>query len=220
MDAGNYIALVGLLLGLGSLTWQIVGYLRGPLPKSMAPESITLRGDHKRSDTDRNALSITASTINFINEAGKDHDAIVRSIDVTMNIPNKARYLLSWLYFMKDSTANEKEQAGPFVVSGGSGVSKEVRFYARLNPCKTFETCTNDEAYANYLSWADFASWAADPKILPFVDLTFQSTYLVPSNLRETHTCRITFPDAVRARFAKEGEKVPYMSLPCVLTSK
>jgi hypothetical protein len=215
MNAGNYIALVGLILALGSLGWQAVDYFRGPLPSTMAPESVTFRGDGKRSDTDQAVLSITANNLDYINRAGKTYDAILQRVDVTFEWPPKTKYNFSWWWFMKDATRGEKEQAVPIIIPGGGGASKEVRFFARLKPCVNYGTCPNEEAYVDFLPWGQFAKMAADPKVMPFLDLTFKSIYLVPAGHTETHTCRVTFPAAVREDFAKRGENVNFKSLPC-----
>lgn len=216
-DTGNYIALSGLILALGSLGWQIVGYFLGPIPRAMAPESVTFRhGEQTRGDTNQASISITANNVNFINEARKDYDAIVKSIAVNFEVAGKT-YRLVWWYFMKDATRNEKEQAGPFVIPAGGGVSKEVRFFARLRPCAVAEKCMNEEAYADFVPWTQLAGWIADAKVLPFLDLAFNIEYLVPEKRTEIHRCRITFPDAVRAKFASDPSKIPYQSLPCVV---
>jgi hypothetical protein len=219
MNVGNYIALVGLLLAVGSLIWQSVGYFRGPLPQGMAPESVTFRGDGIRRDTDQEVLSVTASNMNYINRGGKDYDAILKSIDVTLEIAANRSYRLAWQYFMKDSTRNEKEQAGPIVVPGGGGVSKEVRFFARFRPCKDSGSCPNDQAYIDFLPWADFLRLAADPKTVSSLKLTFESVYLVPAGYHESHTCLVTFPDAVRSKFALGAQEVPFQSLPCLAST-
>jgi hypothetical protein len=216
MNAGNYIALVSLFLAFASLGWQAIDYFRGPQPETMPPESVTFRGDGKRSDTDEAVLSITANNLDYINRAGKTYDAILQRVDVAFETPAKKKCNLSWWWFMKDATRGDKEQAGPIVIQGGGGISKEVRFFPRLKPCVNYGTCPNEEAYVDFLPWSQFAKMAADQKDLPFLDLTFKSIYLVPAGHTETHTCRVTFPDAVRNDFAKYGATLNFKSLPCV----
>jgi hypothetical protein len=214
LDAGNYIALAGLIIALGGVAWQATAFIQGARPSYTAPNSIGFRPFATRSDTHQLVLGITASNLDYINGGAQGYDALVSNIAVTLQIGKGKQFKMDWWWFMKGE--DDHDQAGPFVVPGKGAVSKEVRFSPRLRPCKDPLSCTDQEAYADFLPWSDFASLLAAKDMSPFITLTFETRYLVPSTLTQAHTCRVTIPDAIRVDFAQRGEKVEYKSLPCI----
>src|SRR4051812_46044697 len=98
LDTGNWISLTALVLSVGTVMWQVTGYLRGAQVEFLPPTSVTFRF---WSAGPANSVALSATTMNYLNQGRKDYDGLVLDEHAEIGLSaSAAPTRLDWWWFL------------------------------------------------------------------------------------------------------------------------
>jgi hypothetical protein len=191
------LAVIALVLALGSSAWQAVGYLQGAKVDFILPELVEIRAS-------REGWMTVNAQMSYVNTGRAEYSAIVQQELVRVRVHGKGpagqvprRVELYWQSFITTDYAGKNElrtdeDAHPFVVPGASAVSHQTSFFPRSIYC---QGCNQ---YANYIKWDDVVqeTWHGDSLEFEFLARIFDGTI-------KKKKCVVPLDDRMRAFMKK-----------------
>lgn len=147
---------------------------------------------------DREAVALTATTMNFLNDGRKDYDGLVVEEAVQLNMYGLNKILLNWWWFVGPD-GSPLEQAHPVVVPGAGLIAHETRFVPLIRTCKESAPCGDDVSHANFLRWARFLELASGSPAHHQISIVLSVRVRERTERTLTYSCKAWLDSRTRA---------------------
>ncbi len=196
----NLLALITLVISLGTLAWQIVNYVQGADVRLIAPNQITIGASDAVMFPNRAGGPYVHFIMrySYVNQAAAGYNATVREERLRVTVSGHRSFEYRWFRFVSSDAAGPNgtqlkvdkiKDAQPFPVAAASSDSHETLFQPWQNDCPA-KTRTPCDPLANYVGWTTFLNWFAKDRTVEFELLA----YVFGSKQPVSAKCKVTMP--------------------------
>jgi hypothetical protein len=210
--ATDLAGIAAFALSIFGYGWYIANWIKGADVQFFPPDQVELRCSEVEANTctEGSNVTITASTMSYVNRGDPAYNAVLRREDVAANFGAR-QIKLDWAYFSDFTTISASQKvAAPRVILGGQSESHETRFFPRMH-------CSGDSCdRTNFMAWSDLLNMInRTDGPLKTISMNFQVTFF-DSDKTIKKSCVVTLDQASREQFARQGSKLFAKTFPCL----
>jgi hypothetical protein len=169
----NPLALIALLISLGTLSWQIGNYLAGPEVELFAPDQVVIASSAVAGFPNREGgpYAHIFGRMSYVNAGAAGYNATVRRESALISIPGRAPFEQRWYRFVSadatgtdgnNLTVEKLADAGPFPLPAGSSTTHLTLFQPWPHRCASRDAACDQRQ--NYVTWDKFLELTKDQR--------------------------------------------------------